>query len=288
MLTVHNTDRLHSYLYLWPGRLLVASPGLQNPPHSHLAASVLIALEKPFTLGIAKHEPQQLAAALVAPDIQQHLDSHGRPMVVLHVDPDLPHYRNLASRLGGRPMQALPASSFDGLRDSLHTALSRRMSCNEASALFDSVLACIRGDASEGKPLDARVARIVNYLRRELPEKIDPAALAAEAGLSKSRLMHLFKDELGTSMCRFALCLRLQEAARQYRSGMSMTAVAHNAGFYDLSHMVQAGRAYVGYGPSALQSMFNDGGQLHVYSCADCHPATDAGTPVPTVTAIKL
>jgi AraC-like DNA-binding protein len=279
MLAVHKTDRPHSYLYLWPGRLLVASPGLQNPPHSHLAASVLIALEKPFTLGIAKHEPQRLEAAIVAPNIQQHLDSHGSPIVVLHVDPDLPHYRNLASRLAGRPLQDLPASTFDDLRESLRTALSQRMTCDEANALFDSVLVRIRGNAPEGKPLDARVARIVTYLRRELPEKIDPTALAAEAGLSKSRLMHLFKEELGTSMCRFALCLRLQEAARQYRSGMSMTTVAHNAGFYDLSHMVQAGRAYAGYGPSALQSMFNDGSRLHVYACASCNSTTTTATP---------
>ncbi len=248
----------------------MAAPGIRNQPHSHLAASVLIGLDRPFTLGIEGQDEQQIDAAVVAPNVEQHLDSSGGTMLVLHVDPDLPHYRSLSPRLRGRTVQALDASVFHDLRNTLREALSRRMNCDEACRLFDDVLTRIRGEAPAAKPLDERVAHIVRYLRRDLPEKIDPAALAAEAGLSKSRLMHLFKAELGTSMCRFALCLRLQEAARQYRSGMSMTTVAHSAGFYDLSHMVQAGRAYAGYAPSALQSMLTDGSELHVYSCADC------------------
>jgi AraC-like DNA-binding protein len=270
---MHKPENLHNHIYLWPGRFLMATPRIRNLPHRHLAASVLIGVEGPFVLGIKGCEEKRVDAALVQSDVEQHLNSLGAPMVILHVDPDQSWYRSLSPHLRDRAVYEMPAQMFDDLRSTMRDALARPLGCVQARQLFTDLVNRIRGDAPEAKPLDGRIARIVRYLRRELPEKLDPDALAAEAGISRSRLMHLFKAELGTSMRRFAISLRLQVAMTSWKQGVSLTTVAHHAGFYDLSHLLQAGRAYSGETASTLQSMFSTGDSLRVYACRDSEDA---------------
>lgn len=262
-------DALHSYLYLWPGRRLIALRATRNPPHRHLPASVLIGLDGPFRLGIRGHGEIESEAAVVASEVEQSMDSLGRPLLILHVDPDLPFHRMLTPALAGAPFRLLPRERFAALREGMRDALLRPLDDQQAHSLFNEVLAAVRGNGPEGPPLDRRIARIVQGLRRSLPEKIDNDALAAKAGLSRSRLMHLFKSEIGTSISRYALSLRLETALRSWRQGMSMTTLAQDAGFYDVSHLLQAGRKYIGALPSGLIEMFTASGPLHVFTYDD-------------------
>lgn len=262
-------DALHSYLYLWPGRRLVVLPATSNRPHRHLPASVLIGLDGPFRLGIRGHGEIEAEAAIVASEVEQHMDSLGRPLLILHIDPDLPFHRTLVPKLAGAPFRTLPGELFASQRARMRAALTQPLDDAQAHALFNDVLAAIRGEGHDGPPLDRRIARIVQKLRHELPEKIDSDALAAEAGLSRSRLMHLFKTEVGTSIGRYALALRLESALRRWKQGMSMTTLAQDAGFYDVSHLLQAGRNYIGTLPSGLISMFTSSGPLHVFAYDD-------------------
>jgi AraC-like DNA-binding protein len=264
-----SADTSQSFLYLWPGRRLVVIPAARNHPHRHLPASVLIGIEGPFRLGIRGHGEIEAAAAVVATEVEQHLDSLGRPMLILHVDPDLPFHRTLTPRLAGQAFCSLPIEIFAPLRERMRTALKQPLSDTQAHALFTDLLSAVKGDKPEGPPLDRRIARIVQQLRHDLPERIDNDALAAEAGLSRSRLMHLFKTEVGTSIRRYALALRLESAMRHWRQGMSMTTLAQDAGFYDVSHLLQAGRSYIGTLPSGLLSMFTSCGPLHIFSYDD-------------------
>jgi AraC-like DNA-binding protein len=226
-------------------------------------------MDGPFRLGIRGHDEIETEAAIVASEVEQHLDSLGRPLLILHVDPDLPFHRTLAPRLAGAPFRTLPGELFTPLRERMRAALTQPLDDAQAHTLFSDVLATIRGDGLDGPPLDRRIARIVQKLRRDLPEKIDSDVLAAEAGLSRSRLMHLFKTEIGTSIGRYALALRLESALRCWKQGMSMTTLAQDAGFYDVSHLLQAGRNYIGTLPSGLISMFTSSGPLHVFSYDD-------------------
>ncbi len=262
-------DALHSYLYLWPGRRLVALPAVCNRPHRHLPASVLIGVDGPFRLGIRGHGDIETRAAIVATEVEQHLDSLGRPMLILHVDPDVPFHRALVPQLAGAPFRTLPFETFAPLLGRMRAAFTHALDDVRAHALFSDVLAAVRGNGPEGPPLDRRIAHIVRKLRHDLPERIDNDALAAEAGLSRSRLMHLFKTEVGTSIRRFALALRLENAVRRWRQGISMTTLAQDAGFYDVSHLLQAGRSYIGTLPSGLLSMFACCGPLHVFAYDD-------------------
>lgn len=59
---------------------------------------------------------------------------------------------------------------------------------------------------------------------------------AAACGLSESRFSHLFKETFRESFAARQLSVRLNRAAVNLRSGMSVKAVAAACGFYDASH----------------------------------------------------
>lgn len=59
---------------------------------------------------------------------------------------------------------------------------------------------------------------------------------AAACGLSASRFSHLFKETCRESFAARQLSMRLNRAAVNLRSGMSVKAAAASCGFYDASH----------------------------------------------------
>src|SRR3569623_3247107 len=177
---------LQTHCYIWPGRLLMTTPSLRNSPHRHLASSVLIGLEKPFVLGINRQEEKLVEAALIAPDVQQHLDSMNGPMLILHVDPDVALYRQLSPPLRHRNHLELPLTRFGDLIQRMRTALLHPLDCGGAHELVADIVARVRGNATESRPLDARIGRITSRFREHVPDRNDPDALAAEAGFSSS------------------------------------------------------------------------------------------------------
>jgi AraC family transcriptional regulator, arabinose operon regulatory protein len=254
----------HGCAHLWRGRLMLASVCVSADRHRHLAASVLIGMDGPFRLGVGGQPALSTEVAVVAPGIDQQLDSLGGPILVLHVDPDQPSYEHVAAHLSGASVRTSPSSRFLALRDRMRDAFTTRLGCADASRLFADILACVRGDAPNCRGLDARIAHITRRIRNAPPGKIDMAELARSVALSESRLMHLFKQEMGVTIRFFAVCVRVQNAFAQAEADGSLTDLAHLTGFYDLSHFMQTARAYTGMSASVLKSIFS------VRRC-DCH-----------------
>jgi len=246
------TGRPTATIFLWPGRFLMLAPAVKNAPHRHPAASILVGLERPFSLRIERQAPRPYRAVLVAPNVRQSLDSLGGAMLVVHMDPDLPVFRTLLPRLADEPVREAHA-------DIVCPALPA--SCAEAQALFERAIAAFGSGAAA--QLDPRIATLVASLRADLPETLDVASLARAAHLSSSRLMHLFKRELGVPLRRFVLNLRLQAAMRHWQPGMTLARLAVEAGFYDQPHMVRTARETF----DALPSHYADPEAIAVHRC---------------------
>jgi methylphosphotriester-DNA--protein-cysteine methyltransferase len=88
------------------------------------------------------------------------------------------------------------------------------------------------------------------------------AALRAESGAGKNRLLDGFRDALGVSpkiyarLLRFARALSLLDQARP----RSLASLALDAGYYDQPHMNAEFRALTGLAPRALAGTRNAGG----------------------------
>lgn len=76
--------------------------------------------------------------------------------------------------------------------------------------------------------------------------------LAAQLGLSASRLTHLFTEQVGIPLRRYVLWSRLRAAITRVQAGDDLTGAAHGAGFADSAHLTRTTREMFGLPPSAL------------------------------------
>lgn len=76
--------------------------------------------------------------------------------------------------------------------------------------------------------------------------------LAAQLGISVSRLTHLFTEQVGIPLRRYVLWLRLRIAISRVQAGDDLTGAAHGAGFADSAHLTRTTREMFGLPPSVL------------------------------------
>lgn len=107
-----------------------------------------------------------------------------------------------------------------------------------------------RLDASNSQVAHAGIARVLEALRQE--PSLEGPALARVAGLSVSRLRHVFREEVGVSASRYRWWLRLRLSALSLKAGHSLTTAAHEAGFADAAHFSRTFRRTFGFAPSKL------------------------------------
>ena len=102
--------------------------------------------------------------------------------------------------------------------------------------------------------LDPRVQAALLALQRDsLSDQVEPLkGLAAQVGLSPSRLRHLFRQGTGISLRNYLRWQRLLSALHWSAEGLSLTEAAHAAGFSDSAHLSRFFRASFGLKPSEV------------------------------------
>jgi AraC-like DNA-binding protein len=234
-------------IFLWPGRWLLLSNGIQNRRHKHVAASLLFGLDGPLNIEISG-QWHQLAGAIVAPEVEQALDSGGGRALVVHMDPDDTTWRHLVTALGGAEFLSLSKGQLDiqALEDAVHAAdIAAAQRWLEALAM----------DQADSTALDERVQTVCHWLRENLPERLQLSELAALTSLSSSRLTHLFSQQMGVTMRRFLAHLKMQQALYGWKPGMQFAELAALSGFYDQPHLLRTAREMFDAMPSAIGSL---------------------------------
>jgi AraC-like DNA-binding protein len=95
---------------------------------------------------------------------------------------------------------------------------------------------------------DGAVATAVRAIRRA-GGALRIGALAKELGISQDPLEKRFRRVVGASPKQFASILRFRRVVSGYARGESLTALAHDAGYCDQSHLVREFRAVTGESP---------------------------------------
>ncbi len=250
-----NREQQRGLFYLWHDHFLLLAHGHQNTAHRHVAASLIIGMDGPLRVQVDGHWHEG-RLFLVAPEREQALESDGR-LLVAHFDPDTWYWRQLVSRTRGEGFYAgaLPADC-PGM-DELD-----RGDCQRARVWLDDICRLL-SDTHDS--LDPRVVQVTSALRAGMPEQLDLAGLARLAGVSESRLTHLFKDATGVTLKRFLLHLKIQRALRYWSPGMTLTQLAADAGFYDQPHLVRTARAMF----DALPSQWISEDAMRLVRCSD-------------------
>lgn len=243
---------------------MMASRALSNTPHMHFPASLYIGLENSLTV-TTDTGPLSGRVVLVRPNCEQSVDSQQGPLLDLLIDADSAAYRYLEPLLLERDAAVIEFDKISPLLARCEQALDGDLDCGQAWELVEQLLIAVSAYRPQRPEFDARIEAVAAELRESLPVKPDIEALAQQAQVSESRFMHLFKQQYGLPVRQYLLWARLRRAAMLWQTGMMLTDIAAEVGFYDQAHFARTVRRMFDFSPSWLANPNNL--QLHNCQC---------------------
>ncbi len=239
---------------LWQDMLLFyGSLPKQIRHHQHPVIQLIIAADEAFLKKSESGQWQPYKSLLVAPNIAHECDASDQMIFSLNIDPD--------STIGNHILQTkIKNSSFYSLNgeELAHfnfNTIEKLIANEESEELHHLIQSFFYQDQSatlQLKLLDDRIKRVRGYIQKNIDTKIETKALCELAFLSESRLLHLFKEQMGLPIRNYILWIRLKVALGLIFKGHNLTFAAHEAGFSDSSHMSKTFVKSLGLNPAQL------------------------------------
>ncbi|SDJ22196.1 AraC family transcriptional regulator [Chryseobacterium jejuense] len=100
----------------------------------------------------------------------------------------------------------------------------------------------------------SRIGFVVDYIKRNLHQKLSIESIAKLAYVSKSNFFKMFKDELGTSPNDFILQERISKAKELLATQNSIKETAYQTGFSDTNYFTRVFKQLEGVTPKSYQN----------------------------------
>lgn len=202
-------------------------------------------------------DPKRVRSFLVSSDVTHQVRLSGVDQVIMiWLDPEFRVKRSICS-----PAEIL--TPLGDLEKKLSPYLSKPLNCEMARQIRQIVTGWPADDASD--LLDERIASCLSWIKEHLTERTITAEMLAETVfLSRSRLMHLFSDQIGIPIRKYILWQRLRHALLQLADGQTITEASHAAGFTDSAHMNRTFNTMFGITPSKI---FRNSRFIQVIGC---------------------
>jgi AraC-like DNA-binding protein len=229
--------------------------------HSHGVPVLIAGMAGAFRLRCPLGHWHGCRAAIVPAGVRHALELGGEPLAAFYPEPLVADLAGLMRLAGGWDVCGRVLMS-----DHAELGVFRELYEDPAALAFaDAALDALveRAQAGGGPPaLDRRLTQVLESLDGA-PDDLTPvASLAAAAGLSTSRFVHLFGAQIGVPFRRYRIWNRLRAASRLALAGHSLTDAAHAAGFADSAHFAHLHRATFGVMASATFARVGRAGLL--------------------------
>ncbi|MEJ7644808.1 MAG: AraC family transcriptional regulator [Chryseolinea sp.] len=189
---------------------------------------------------------------IIKPDTLHRISGEG-PIISILIDAESELCSEVISLLGSKAIVQLEPSVKDELIHYFEDYASHHFSEEGIRRLLSKTVASGKQMAIGGaRPLDKRIANVVETIKISPHQSISFENLTETSGLSGSRFMHLFKNEIGTSIRKFVLWNKLQHAIKLHLMGNSLQKSASLSGFTDAAHFNRVFVSNYGINPSSL------------------------------------
>jgi AraC family transcriptional regulator of arabinose operon len=188
--------------------------------------------------------------------------AHFHPRPAWHIWWNLPQVGSglYLLRLGDAAIQERVRDVFlrlhaDAVRDvdTEQSMFQRELALNGLEEVL--LLALREHERQVSSRLDVRVQAVIDIMTADLAAPHDLASLAAAVALSPSRLVHLFKAEVGESVMQTLLTLRLRQASRLLEfTPRSIAAISEEVGFSSPFYFSRVFRQHFGANPQAYRA----------------------------------
>jgi len=221
-------------LYLWPHRIMYLGLSPENDLHRHHAAQLCVSLDAALKISPSEAgETLELSGVFIPPDHPHQIDAGSARILALYLEPESDEYELLIEPLATAAADALvplPVSPA-GLTD-LRNLLAAGGDADIAWSICQTALG-MGSLATRPIERDPRIEQVIGIIRGEPSRSHAVEPLAAAVHISPSRLIHLFREQVGIPIRRFTVWSRIRQVLHLAVGGAALTEAAHAAGFSD-------------------------------------------------------
>lgn len=238
-------------LYIWEDRFLWASRSFKGAMTRRYATNLIVAIaEKPLSLRLPRRRARECRAAVCAAGAERCVDATDTPFLSLNFDPDAAPARALERLAPPRGVAEVDRTRLAPLDAAMRAFLADRLDAAAARNLSEDLIVALTGERPRAAAIEPRVRRVGDALRTQLPRDVDTETLGQLAGVSATRLVHLFSEQYGLPMSGYLLWAKMRRALSLIQSGQSLTEIALRCGFADSSHLTRTFQAFYAVKPS--------------------------------------
>ncbi len=231
-----------SKLYIWQNRGFFMGRLPDIAEHRLGSAALCVGIDQPFRVLESESSGwRDCRIALVPPGCLHEIQVGGAIMAILFIEPEGPDYPAIQNAMLDGEWQCLYGLAHE---DQVLTALHEAWEQQPDAAAPDP--------EARPQPLDGRIQRVIRLMKEDLTRSYSMNELAESINLSPTRLVHLFKEEVGVPIRRFRQWHRMRVVAALIADGDTLTDAALGAGFADSSHFSRAFRNMFGITPSSV------------------------------------
>lgn len=219
-----------------------------SPSRRQFAATVIyLAIDAPFEISVEGDTPRRAWLATIPPNRPHQIRSADRLIRKLLMEPE-----SLLSA-GSLPSMTVNARSTEylDLTAAFDAWLQGALPLDESAASFDCLFF---GRPLEPLQVDARIDHIVRKIRAAPFVQVSAAECARLSYLSTSRFVHLFKEELGTTLRGYCAWKRARAVIPWMTTPRKLTELALDAGYADATHFSHSMRHIFGLCPRDILS----------------------------------
>lgn len=237
---------------LWPPVLAARGAGGTSAGHAHHALHLVVVRtpgqQLQCRVDVDGHSVVHRARGIiVGADVVHAIDAAGSEVLLVFFDPESDVGSGLARSLSG------PVGVVDDATCVLLANEDPFAIMNDADSFGGRLQSWLGLNAGEARVVHPGVRRALAHLKSlDVDDDASLAALAAVAGVSTSRFMHVFTTSVGVPLRSYVLWLKLQRAAALLARGIGVTEAAHAAGFADGAHLTRSFWRMFGMRPSDI------------------------------------
>lgn len=246
-----------AYIYLWEGRFLYIGGKIRTRNHAHHAVQIGISFDHPFRMKVGDNHWLDSHGIIIAPDRNHECDVPDISVAYLSLDPEALLAKKMQETwIKNKAFEFLPDEQTTRFADQIKNCLNSPHEINAINLVVDDFLNSLVHSTSfspikHSEP-DERIASVIKILKGSNGRNVLLHEVVDRIGLSGSRLVHLFKQEVGIPMRRYMLWLRLNKAIQEILRDHNLTEAAIHAGFSDSAHFSRTFFRNFGISPSDL------------------------------------
>lgn len=225
---------------------------LDTVTHTAHAFKIYIAIHGKFDLLMGPRRWGSLNSVVIAPDHSHNVIANNAIVAVFYLLPETVEGQKISKYYN--KLDALIPTQYAVA--SIASRLNRvweQGCCHEEAVLLSSAICKEILPTPDLKVnFDPRVTFALEYLGAKPDHRVSIRELSSAVSLSPSRLEHLFGEQVGISISRYSLWIRLHKALELITLNLSLTEVAHAVGFADSAHLSRTFRRLIGVAPSTL------------------------------------